>query len=165
MQWCVVHMMAQICLEVDRHKINTAAAVSNTLPMAVLLGTDVPELLTLLNCRTLRGKVETSEAFATTQAASRRRIEEEREQARREKSLGVQPKPVLAEQPKESWDLDAELDEAIFQGGRQRHTQTRSQQESEEAEKAGTQSEGVSSATCRYRVEFVSQRVTETPGD
>ena len=119
--------MAQICLEVDGHKINTAAAVSNTLPMAVLLGTDVPELLTLLNCRTLRGKVETSEAFATTRAASRRRVEEEREQARREKSSGVQPKPVLAEQPKESWDLGAELDEAIFQGGRQRPTQTRSQ--------------------------------------
>ena len=123
----VVYPMAQICLEVDGHKINTAAAVSNTLPMAVLLGTDVPELLTLLNCRTLRGKVETSEAFATTRAASRRRVEEEREQARREKSSGVQPKPVLAEQPKESWDLGAELDEAIFQGGRQRPTQTRSQ--------------------------------------
>ena len=46
----VVYPMAQICLEVDGHKINTAAAVSNTLPMAVLLGTDVPELLTLLNC-------------------------------------------------------------------------------------------------------------------
>eukprot|EP00731_Ephydatia_muelleri_P034136 Em0048g12a len=123
----VVYPMAQICLEVDGHKINTAAAVSNTLPMAVLLGTDVPELLTLLNCRTLRGKVETSEAFATTRAASRRRVEEEREQARREKSSGVQPKPVPAEQPKESWDLGAELDEAIFQGGRQRPTQTRSQ--------------------------------------
>eukprot|EP00731_Ephydatia_muelleri_P001970 Em0001g1970a len=123
----VVYPMAQICLEVDGHKINTAAAVSNTLPMAVLLGTDVPELLTLLNCRTLRGKVETSDAFATTQAASSRRVEEEREQARREKSSGVQPKPVLAEQPKESWDLGAELDEAIFQGGRQRPTQTRSQ--------------------------------------
>eukprot|EP00731_Ephydatia_muelleri_P036792 Em0326g4a len=39
--------------------------------------------------RTLRGKVETSEAFATTRAASRRRVEEEREQARREKSSGV----------------------------------------------------------------------------
>eukprot|EP00731_Ephydatia_muelleri_P007213 Em0003g1461a len=123
----VVYPMAQICLEVDGHKINTAAAVSNTLPIAVLLGTDVPELLTLLNCRTLRGKVETSEAFATTRAASRRRVEEEREQARREKSSGVQPKPVPAEQPKESWDLGAELDEAIFQGGRQRPTQTRSQ--------------------------------------
>ena len=55
----VVYPMAQICLEVDGHKINTAVAVSNTLPMAVLLSKDVPELLTLLNCRTLRGKVET----------------------------------------------------------------------------------------------------------
>ena len=36
------------------------------------------------------------------------------------------PKLVLAEQPKQSWDLGAELDEAIFQGGRQRPTQTRS---------------------------------------
>ena len=123
----VLYPMAQVCLEVDGHKINTAAAVSNTLPMAVLLGTDVPELLTLLNCRTLRGNVETSQAFVMMLAASRRRAEEEREQARRERSSGVQPKPVLAEQPKESWDLGAELDEGIFQGGRQRPTQTRSQ--------------------------------------
>eukprot|EP00731_Ephydatia_muelleri_P021177 Em0013g904a len=95
----VVYPMAQICLEVDGHKINTAAA----------------------------GKVETSEAFATTRAASRRRVEEEREQARREKSSGVQPKPVLAEQPKESWDLMLSWMRLFFQGGRQRPTQTRSQ--------------------------------------
>ena len=111
----------------DGYKINTAAAVSNTLPMAVLLGTDVPELLTLLNCSKQRDSVENSEAFVMTRAASKRRAEEEREQARRERLSRVQPKPVLAEQPKESWDLGAELDEAMFQGGRQRPTQTRSQ--------------------------------------
>ena len=49
-------------------------------------------------------------------SSKRRRAEEGREQARREISSGVQP-----------WDLGAELDEAIFQGGRQRPTQTRSQ--------------------------------------
>ena len=69
-----------------------------------------PELLTLLNCRTLRGNVETSEAFVMMRAASRRRAEEEGEQDRRERSSGVQPKPVLAEQPMESWDLGAELE-------------------------------------------------------
>ena len=123
----VLYPTAQVCLEVDGYKINTTAAVTNTLLMAVLLGTNVPELLTRLNCRTLRGNVETSEAFVMMQAASRRRAEEEREQARRERSSGVQPKPVLAEQPKKSWDLGAELDEAIFQGGRQRPTQAKSQ--------------------------------------
>ena len=123
----VLYPTAQVCLEVDGYKINTTAAVTNTLLMAVLLGTNVPELLTRLNCRTLRGNVETSEAFVMMQAASRRRAEEEREQARRERSSGVQPKPVLAEQPKESWDLGPELDEAIFQGGRRRPTQAKSQ--------------------------------------
>ena len=113
----VLYPMAQVCLEVDGYKINTAAAVSNTLPMAVLLGTDVAELLTLLNCRTLRGNVETSEAFVMTRAASRRKAEEEREQARRERSSGVQPKLVFAKQPKESWDLGAELDELYSKEG------------------------------------------------
>lgn len=122
----VLYPMAQVCLEVDGYKINTTTAVSKTLPMAVLLGTNVPELLTLLNCRTQRDSVETSEAFVLTQAGSRRRAEEI-EQARRERSSGVQPKLVLAEQPKESWNLGAELDEAIFQGGKQRPTQIRSQ--------------------------------------
>ena len=38
----VLYPVAQVCLEVDGYKINTTATISNTLSMAVLLGTDVP---------------------------------------------------------------------------------------------------------------------------
>ncbi|KAL5496656.1 hypothetical protein EMCRGX_G012989 [Ephydatia muelleri] len=151
----VLYPTAQVCLEVDGYKINTTAAVTNTLLMAVLLGTNVPELLTRLNCRTLRGNVETSEAFVMMQAASRRRAEEEREQARRERSSGVQPKPVLAEQPKESWDLGPELDEAIFQGGRQRPTQAKSQ-------KRQKRIKGCVLSCRRYWVEHFRQEVPQS---
>ena len=72
----VLYPMAQVCLEV--YKIYTATAISNSFPMAILLGIYVPELLALLNCRTLRNNVETSEAFVKTQTGSKRRAEEER---------------------------------------------------------------------------------------
>ena len=37
----VLYPVAQVCMEVDGCVINTVAAVSHTLPMAVLLGVDV----------------------------------------------------------------------------------------------------------------------------
>ena len=93
----VLYPMAQVCMEVDGCMINTTAAVSDTLPMAVLLRKDVPELLILIQCRTPRDNVDTSEASVMTRAETRRRAEEEREQTRE----GVQPKPVVTGQPQE----------------------------------------------------------------
>ena len=44
----VLYPMAMVELEVDGSKFEVEGAISNSLPMAVLLGTDVPELLELL---------------------------------------------------------------------------------------------------------------------
>ena len=44
----VLYPLAEVDLEVEGYPIHIEAATSDTLPMAVLLGTDVPELTTLL---------------------------------------------------------------------------------------------------------------------
>ena len=40
----VLHTLAQVHLEINGHHIDVEAALSDTLPMPVLLGTDVPQL-------------------------------------------------------------------------------------------------------------------------
>ena len=44
----VLYPMAQVHLEIHGHSIEVEAAVSDTLPMSVLLGTDVPQLQDLI---------------------------------------------------------------------------------------------------------------------
>ena len=44
----VLYPLAQIKVEVDGHALDVEAAVSDTLPVSMLLGTDVPELTDLL---------------------------------------------------------------------------------------------------------------------
>ena len=62
----VLYPLVQVCIEVDGCVISTVAVVSDTLPMAVLLGVDVPELSLLLLRRAPKAKTEVSEAFVTT---------------------------------------------------------------------------------------------------
>ena len=60
----------------------------------------------------------------TTRAGTRRKAEEESRDSRKNELSGVRPTPAFTEQ---TWELGTELDDAIFQGGKQRPTQTRSQ--------------------------------------
>ena len=92
--------------------------------MAVLLGVDVPEMSSLLLSRATHPETGHSDAFVTTRAGVRRRVEEEKRESIRNEFSGARPTPVLAEQ---TWELGTELDDAILQGGKQRSTQTRSQ--------------------------------------
>ena len=87
----VLYPLAKISLEVDGKSIVVEAAVSETLPMSVFLGTDIPELTELLQTQT------TEQAFvAVTRAASvKKRIEEE-DYRRKEENCGVQPKALEA---------------------------------------------------------------------
>ncbi len=65
------------------------AAVSDTLPMSVLLGTDTPELAELLVVD--RGK-EAGEAFAVTTRAQKKKEERDANQkSMQEEACGVQP--------------------------------------------------------------------------
>ena len=62
----MLYPLADISLEVNEKQITVEAAVSDTLPMSVLLGTDTPELAELLVAEDSR---EAGEAFAVTTRA------------------------------------------------------------------------------------------------
>ena len=113
--------MDQVILEVDGCVINTVAAVFEMLPMAVLLGIDIPEISSLLLRRAPNAEAEHSDAYVTTQAGARR-VEEEKHDSTRNEFSGVRPTPAVL---KQTWELGTELDDAIFQGGKQRPTHTR----------------------------------------
>lgn len=67
----VLYPLAEITIEVDDHKMQVKAAVSSTLPMAVLLGTDSPELSDLLNGHTLSQR-PVDKALVATRAMRKR---------------------------------------------------------------------------------------------
>ena len=119
-----MYPMADICVELDSYTIDTVAAVSNTLPMDVLLGTDVPELGMLLSQASERAEV----FMATTRAQAKKEAKAERDSLVKELRSGVRPNPILLDEPQEeTWNLGEELDDTIFHGGREKLVQSRSQ--------------------------------------
>ena len=124
----VLYPLTQVCMEVDRCVINTVAAVSDTPLMAVLLGVDVSSLLLP---RAPKAKTEVSDAYVTTRTGARRKAEKERRDSRKNELSGVRQSPAFAEQ---TWELGTELDDTIFQGGKHRPTQTRSQKRQDRRE-------------------------------
>ena len=66
----VLYPIAEVSLVVDGLPVQVEAAVSGTLPVSVLLGTDVEELGELLNGQSLRMRAE--DAFVVTRAQARR---------------------------------------------------------------------------------------------
>ncbi|KAL5481930.1 hypothetical protein EMCRGX_G022205 [Ephydatia muelleri] len=124
----VLYPLTQVCMEVDRCVINTVAAVSDTPLMAVLLGVDVSSLLLP---RAPKAKTEVSDAYVTTRTGARRKAEKERRDSRKNELSRVRQSPAFAEQ---TWELGTELDDTIFQGGKHRPTQTRSQKRQDRRE-------------------------------
>eukprot|EP00731_Ephydatia_muelleri_P013583 Em0007g893a len=119
-----MYPMADICVELDGYTIDTVAAVSDTLPMDVLLGTDVPELGMLLSQASERAGV----FMATTRAQAKKEAKAERDSLVKELRSGVRPNPILLDEPQEeTWNLGEELDDTIFHGGREKLVQSRSQ--------------------------------------
>ena len=109
----VLYPLAKISLEVEGRPITVEAAVSSTLPMSVLLGTDNPELSTLLE----ESSEEPEQAFVvTTRAASRRMEEEEEKKAREVRECGVQPNSLeeVEHQGDDSTIWMREMDDDIF---------------------------------------------------
>ncbi|KAL5489194.1 hypothetical protein EMCRGX_G018260 [Ephydatia muelleri] len=119
-----MYPMADICVELDGYTIDTVAAVSDTLPMDVLLRTDVPELGMLLSQASERAEV----FMATTRAQAKKEAKAERDSLVKELRSGVRPNPILLDEPQEeTWNLGEELDDTIFHGGREKLVQSRSQ--------------------------------------
>ena len=89
----VLYPLAEVDIEVDGRRLTVEAAVSKTLPMDVLLGTDVPELAEMLG----RNSVQESALVAVTRSRARQQRDERAEQLQKEKESGVCPTPLEVE--------------------------------------------------------------------
>jgi hypothetical protein len=102
----VTYPLAQIDVGVGGATFSVEAAVADKLPVSVLLGTDVPEMLDLLSCSQGTGKSEDLDRVedvvgVTTRAQQKKQEQEATAQEEKERSSGVRPKP-LNSQPEES---------------------------------------------------------------
>ena len=89
-----LYPLTDVEMEVDGLPIKVEAAVSEKLPMGVLLGTDVPELSTLLGTE-VRLTDGNDDVMVVTRAQARRQLEEEI--LRREKEIRSGAKPTSLE--------------------------------------------------------------------
>ena len=106
----VLYPVAQVQVVVDG---------SETLPMDVLLGKDVPEFYELLNGACSQGRSQDDAMVVMTRAQRRKQKEEEEEIHRKEMKSGAKSTRI------DEW-MQTFADE-VFEGGRERVKQTRSQ--------------------------------------
>ena len=84
----MAYPLADVRMEVGGTGINVRAAVSERLPVSVILGTDVPEMRLLLS------RPRAGEALVVTRAQAKRQTDAEREAQRKEVECQVRPNPV-----------------------------------------------------------------------
>ncbi len=109
------YLIAELTNEADGVPLQVEAAVSETLPVSVLLGTDVPEFGGLLGKEVVRTSA-TQEADAlvvTTRAQARRRVDDEDLQLRRQQKSGVRVGPVEEAGRVTGSGREPELDDAV----------------------------------------------------
>ena len=111
----VVYPLALVDITLGGCSVQMEAAVSETLPLDALLGTDVPVLKQLIDEAT----AETVEEgfLVTTRVQSKRRAQEEQFQQEKEKKSGATPSSLDSESSDKfkSWIQD--LDHNLFEGG------------------------------------------------
>ena len=87
----VLYPMAEVNIEVDAGcTISAVAAVSDTLPMDVLLGTDIPELGKLLSRVSAEFREQSNALVATTRARARQEAEAEKESLQKQQRSRIQ---------------------------------------------------------------------------
>ena len=95
----VLYPLAKVKMEIDGRQIQVEAAVSNTLPVSVLLGTDVAELGELLGGGVLekvRRQKDDTWVVTTRAQAKRQEAEEEAQHKKQlESSLVPRPRPAF----------------------------------------------------------------------
>ena len=121
----VLYPLALVQMVVDGRNMEVKAAVSENLPMDVLLRTDVPDLPKLLNQES-NGKEKLADAMAVvTRAQGKRQQCEEKQTQQRELESGASCTGV------ENDEWMSAIDEELFKGGRSRVWKTRSQKRME----------------------------------
>ena len=153
----VLYPLAQVGVEIGGRLLEVEAAVSETLPMAVLLGTDVPELADLLDGEffaTQTNQLQADEALmVTTRAKAKQQQDAEVLRQQSELQSGVKPKALgvhmdsgvasvdeesakgteVDERDRESLDGEEknswmdQFDEELFQSGREKTKLSRSE--------------------------------------
>ena len=143
----VLYPLAQVRIEVEGKSLEVQAAVADCLPVAVLLGTDVPQLVNLLAGE--MPQASTADAMVVTRARARQQQEEEAEQQDKNRQSGVQPHVLWEESDDKLEDISVmenksgkkkeseedsyiedwmvRIDEELFSGGQTRRKLTRSQ--------------------------------------
>ncbi len=98
-------------MEVEGYLIHVEAAISDTLPMPVLLGTDVPELTAILRGDPTTKKVVSQQALAVvTRASAIKQREEEEMTAQKEKESGTHSKTLVDIQLPAEETVDSEME-------------------------------------------------------
>ena len=132
----VLYPLACVNVEVDGQAFEVQAAVADKLPLAMLLGTDVPILPKLLgeNFKTAEYQ-KIADALVVTRAQARKEWADEEARQRKELECGVQPTAVTEEATEETeeestqGELDwmQDLDDELIINGRDKVKLTRSQ--------------------------------------
>ncbi len=123
----VVYPLARVEVEVNGQTHEVEAAVSSTLPMSMLMGTDMPALPRLVTNKLVdRSQVETALAV-TTRAQKKTQDELESSDRRNEKESGVCPKSL------EEVQLP-EFDDDIFITGQEKVKYSRSEKRTQRRE-------------------------------
>ena len=131
----ITYPLAEITISVGAHEeLTVQAAVSKSLPAAVLLGRDVPELMTLLGTQRGTQKPTTGDPVlvlaTTTRAQARTQQQEESRTEERMRVSGATPsKPVFSEEETSDCGGMAEFDfhSSLFSGGREKPRLSRSE--------------------------------------
>ena len=143
----VTYPLADIKVSTGSKEFLVRAGISNTLPVPVLLGRDIPGLLSLINGTTDQNE---EDAFlVTTRAQEKRQQETEQKLQEKEKESGAVAKPleeqmVQTEPQCEPFDS---LDESLFIPGRAKEIKN---QKSKTTAKAGTRSSSRHSFSRNY---------------
>ena len=119
----VMYPLASVDLMVDGTAVNVEAALSDTLPAAVLLGRDVPELHRLLQeprgagRTSVHGAPEADEAMVvTTRAGARKKPREIEEDSEQGEEQGEEKEKAVRDNSheQEQWDVGDVLDDDLF---------------------------------------------------
>ena len=179
----VLYPLANVKLEVGGREVEVEAAISDTLPMSVLLGTDVAELGELLGLDKTK-PIPSEDAFVViTRAQSKQRREEERTQQQRELASGVRatplteenerdpeggetvPQDTLLEQEREQ-DLSkkpymSELDDDMFLSFQEKERLTRSQKQEAKKQYARETEPETDKELGRHALDMSSEELAE----
>ena len=102
----VSYPLARVEIIVDGRRYWLEAAAVKKLPMSVLLGRDVPELVKI--SPTVQGPMKSLAMAATTRAQAKKRREEDTRTEQKEKQSGARAKPVV-----EQVDSDVAVDNGV----------------------------------------------------